>query len=1105
MPGFALKVTLGATTRRVNAQPKRYRELRDLVIGLFQESNSLQDKPFSLVYLDDEEEWITLDSDGDLETAYEVAAEGTKAVLKIKVQLSGDLGQGGDLDWLNSQSFVTGESSLKNDPLVAQNNPLKEEGKVEEVKLPSENRDESSGFVQPSFIEANHAMGQDSIVDDDGGYARQETKKDADTGEIVLQSSVAEKDDLSPGNGDNSEKVDEGQDVREAKEGFVEQDKSEDQHEGVEEEKKEEDPQEEVPESEKAKRPEVLQLSKENIDLGDSKQVESPRLSVQANFDDESDESFEENFSDDDVSSASEGALSSDLDNEVERCYGNDPTDLKMLVARSMNIIQRNMFKRLRNRKEKAAKLSLRYKTVIKDFTREYIGENNGEVDPDRLARTLRKISKKTSKAIKVTLKNTKMTKLQLITIQREGTIKINQKVASSHRAEASRFYKQLIDTIDKYIEEISATSDTCNQYPSCEKNQCAIICHVISETLGDAFPYLSMRPICSTICREVCSRLSPIRLNTQVIKGDPQCCDCGWDMYPSECEQAVAMLQATYPERKDAHEALKDCIYKNIVQRIDPNSSSYLKSVKVCAYIAQQLRQIYPLISLRRIMKVTKKEFGYIEGEYELVESDRVPDYYAKKKVPTVCKKICATLNATFPEKSMEIQRVCSIIRTEVKQLEDLLKASSIEKVSQEVKPILESVDKHEEDEEEKIPEVVKPKSDEDKDKMDPNNQPEIYREIMNHVQALLSEDQVKRFSAVVIEQLSAKVENEVDDELDISNADASLYIKQLDANNLSVVQRQVDDLIAARYPLRFCARHEIVSFLGGLFDEPVSSTIAVKTEAKVEENPKVEEKKEVIVEKPVVEESKKDEIPVKANSSLQCRACAESIHGDYYVTKDHVRLPYCRRCKETYKIPANLITVNEPQEEKPVKKGPAFSSQYIRNLAIDDGEEVPCSTTIVKCFVISNNGEERWPNNAALYLDQEVPTSGGIPTEVMVGPLEIGQEYELQIPVTTPSKAQRFVTYWKMGSPTGPRFGERFWIDVNVVDPNQGKVEPKAEISKSSVGFDDLRKKYGAHYDSIMQLEAMGFGDRDRNHSLLIKHKGNQDLVIDDLLRGA
>ena len=54
--------------------------------------------------------------------------------------------------------------------------------------------------------------------------------------------------------------------------------------------------------------------------------------------------------------------------------------------------------------------------------------------------------------------------------------------------------------------------------------------------------------------------------------------------------------------------------------------------------------------------------------------------------------------------------------------------------------------------------------------------------------------------------------------------------------------------------------------------------------------------------------------------------------------------------------------------------------------------------------------------------------------PMQIPVNGFPIGKELDVAVDFTAPSRPGRYVSYWKMASPSGQKFGQRVWVLIQV-----------------------------------------------------------------------
>lgn len=108
--------------------------------------------------------------------------------------------------------------------------------------------------------------------------------------------------------------------------------------------------------------------------------------------------------------------------------------------------------------------------------------------------------------------------------------------------------------------------------------------------------------------------------------------------------------------------------------------------------------------------------------------------------------------------------------------------------------------------------------------------------------------------------------------------------------------------------------------------------------------------------------------------------------------------------------------------------------SALFEEDLTFPDGSIVSPSQQFTKSWKIKNNGESKWPSHVRLQFvggDQM-----NAENYIDVPQIDAGDSIELSVPMTAPVASGRYTGYWRLISTDGHRFGQRLWVDVNVVE---------------------------------------------------------------------
>ena len=201
-------------------------------------------------------------------------------------------------------------------------------------------------------------------------------------------------------------------------------------------------------------------------------------------------------------------------------------------------------------------------------------------------------------------------------------------------------------------------------------------------------------------------------------------------------------------------------------------------------------------------------------------------------------------------------------------------------------------------------------------------------------------------------------------------------------------------------------------------------------------------------------------------------------------------------------------------------------LSSKFISDVTIPDGSETECGAKFVKTWRMRNDGSTSWPEGTVLKFVGGVVTSDA--ATIPVKPLAVGEEMDISVTMTAPTVPSRYISYFRLCTPDGVRFGHRIWVDFiaaakaaqpepqpaapapqqvtpqptpapQTVAPTPQPVapapQPSAEVSKQSL-LDICME------DDLKELASMGFTDREKNKKLWKECKGDMTAIVARLI---
>jgi len=130
-----------------------------------------------------------------------------------------------------------------------------------------------------------------------------------------------------------------------------------------------------------------------------------------------------------------------------------------------------------------------------------------------------------------------------------------------------------------------------------------------------------------------------------------------------------------------------------------------------------------------------------------------------------------------------------------------------------------------------------------------------------------------------------------------------------------------------------------------------------------------------------------------------------------------------------------------------KKAKKNKKLHMKFVADTSLPDGTEVHPGDMINKSWQVVNSGQEVWPENSRLqHVGSDIfegTVASGVPC------LQPGEETELSLNnMVTPSEPGRYMSYWRLSTAEGNKFGDRLWYDVTVKHPDGSDIEPEAVI---------------------------------------------------------
>lgn len=143
--------------------------------------------------------------------------------------------------------------------------------------------------------------------------------------------------------------------------------------------------------------------------------------------------------------------------------------------------------------------------------------------------------------------------------------------------------------------------------------------------------------------------------------------------------------------------------------------------------------------------------------------------------------------------------------------------------------------------------------------------------------------------------------------------------------------------------------------------------------------------------------------------------------------------------------------------------------------------------------------------------------------PESVLIPSVLPGSSIDVSLRMVTPAKPGRYTGYWRLCTPNGTRFGQRLWVDINILAPGDAaagsapirigapapivtpNTVPKVHVAAPAAVVVVEKKPSEQELRWAAELQSltdMGFSDKERNVALLVQHNGDLNAVISSLL---
>ncbi|KAJ4850884.1 hypothetical protein Tsubulata_007129 [Turnera subulata] len=192
--------------------------------------------------------------------------------------------------------------------------------------------------------------------------------------------------------------------------------------------------------------------------------------------------------------------------------------------------------------------------------------------------------------------------------------------------------------------------------------------------------------------------------------------------------------------------------------------------------------------------------------------------------------------------------------------------------------------------------------------------------------------------------------------------------------------------------------------------------------------------------------------------HKGVQCDGCGvHPITGPRYKSKVKDDYDLCSICFAEMGNEADYIKMDRPMSSRrffkynpssnwyapPSSIGsgmnpsrPKLDSRFILDVNVPDGTLIAPSTPFTKIWRMRNSGSLVWPPGAKLVCIGGDRFSYADASKVEIPPngVPVDGELDIRVDFVAPKLPGRYISYWRMASPSGIKFGQRVWVLIQV-----------------------------------------------------------------------
>lgn len=178
------------------------------------------------------------------------------------------------------------------------------------------------------------------------------------------------------------------------------------------------------------------------------------------------------------------------------------------------------------------------------------------------------------------------------------------------------------------------------------------------------------------------------------------------------------------------------------------------------------------------------------------------------------------------------------------------------------------------------------------------------------------------------------------------------------------------------------------------------------------------------------------------------------------------------------------------------PRREDQKLACRFVEDITVDDGHAMTPGSPFVKIWRLRNSGNVAWPEGVALSFvsGDSLSLFESIPV-MSVAP---GAEVDVSVDMTAPKEVGRYVSNWRLQSPSGVFFGHQVWADIMVVKELDAGKCADSENDKPAVQF---RESDDSEEDSDNDESEWELGrSKVRRIAKVIRGRSHSDIDSDD-----